>query len=618
MSRWNGNRFSIYDSEEKSVLKLIKKLGEQVNYNTEELNNKTDLHGDHKGSWQGISRPEYSEPGIAGVVARNTDWLKQMYSLEYAYDVKDTEHKQGDRVDIEKLKMTQTKNLSNLYHNLRTKKAPVKFCHRGDSLTFGYDSTSTRVTSYTWANGETYTYNQALKTYPEAMEEMLRKVYGNDMIKNHINRGKGGDYAKGSLIRHNGKHDADCTLLMLGTNDSRNNGCSYVGNIKEYIYWVEQVIIQELSWDKCIILLSPPITKLQSDYNVDSFANALKYLARKWNIPFIDTQELLIGYDEHLWSDPTHLSTFGYSVLGTKISACFIGEGLLNKNNVISGCQFEASLMTSSSCYTNGDVTYSHSTGCDTPPHNTLNGKLASYLYLFQNSNGKLWISLYCEQDNLLFIPSGYVKANNQVRIVLDNDLNAPDNILDSSYFKMYSTINNNKSSYTYGSDSAFRFNKLYHYDNGLMPLRLYGRGWHIIEIQAIGEDSALCNIQGYEIISYDEMFSHIKNKSIHLYTAMANEGGLQRPIVGETITINNDITKLYKLDVTTGAYATQEYVTFSQNGFNGGTFRVNDYINILTKGLTWITLQIINENTLKYISIDDHYPIRDIFGYVK
>ena len=50
--KYNGNKFSVYASEEKTVLGLLDELGSQVNRNTEEFENKTDLHGDHKGTWQ--------------------------------------------------------------------------------------------------------------------------------------------------------------------------------------------------------------------------------------------------------------------------------------------------------------------------------------------------------------------------------------------------------------------------------------------------------------------------------------------------------------------------------------------------------------------------------------
>lgn len=66
--RWDGNRFSTFTSEEVSTLELIEEVGQQANANTDKLTDKTDLKGDHKGSWHGIEKPQFAEPGIAAVV----------------------------------------------------------------------------------------------------------------------------------------------------------------------------------------------------------------------------------------------------------------------------------------------------------------------------------------------------------------------------------------------------------------------------------------------------------------------------------------------------------------------------------------------------------------------
>lgn len=68
--RYNGNKFSVYESEEKTVLGLLDELGSQVNHNTDNFKNKTDLHGDHKGSWQGLSKPTLSEEGMRATVEK--------------------------------------------------------------------------------------------------------------------------------------------------------------------------------------------------------------------------------------------------------------------------------------------------------------------------------------------------------------------------------------------------------------------------------------------------------------------------------------------------------------------------------------------------------------------
>lgn len=86
MSKWNRKRFSVYTSDEKSALGLINQLGEQTNYNTDEVerltisDNKKVSHQEMKeqykidekanftGSWWGVSKPTKSNEGIATIV----------------------------------------------------------------------------------------------------------------------------------------------------------------------------------------------------------------------------------------------------------------------------------------------------------------------------------------------------------------------------------------------------------------------------------------------------------------------------------------------------------------------------------------------------------------------
>lgn len=86
MSTWNGKRFSVYTSDEKSALGLIKELGEQTNYNTDELEKlkisdnkkvshqemqdtyKIDKNANFTGSWFGIKKPTASQEGLQATV----------------------------------------------------------------------------------------------------------------------------------------------------------------------------------------------------------------------------------------------------------------------------------------------------------------------------------------------------------------------------------------------------------------------------------------------------------------------------------------------------------------------------------------------------------------------
>lgn len=91
MNKWNGKRFSIYDKEEKQVLGLLNNLGEQTNFNTdeverltisdnkkvshEELKNKykIDEYANFTGSWFGIKRPTQSNEGLTSTVEQLID-----------------------------------------------------------------------------------------------------------------------------------------------------------------------------------------------------------------------------------------------------------------------------------------------------------------------------------------------------------------------------------------------------------------------------------------------------------------------------------------------------------------------------------------------------------------
>ena len=91
MSKWNGNRFSVYTSEEKSVLGLIKEMGDQTNYNTDEIERltesdnkkvshqemqevyKIDKQANFTGSWFGIKKPTQSSEGLAATVDQLID-----------------------------------------------------------------------------------------------------------------------------------------------------------------------------------------------------------------------------------------------------------------------------------------------------------------------------------------------------------------------------------------------------------------------------------------------------------------------------------------------------------------------------------------------------------------
>lgn len=82
LDNWNKNAFSIYDSEERTVLKIIEKIFNSNKEVIEEVMQKTDNLGDHKGSWHGIERPEQVVGGLDNVVIGHTEKINFLDQLK--------------------------------------------------------------------------------------------------------------------------------------------------------------------------------------------------------------------------------------------------------------------------------------------------------------------------------------------------------------------------------------------------------------------------------------------------------------------------------------------------------------------------------------------------------
>ena len=70
LDQWNKNKFSIYKNEEKTVLKLLESISKWLEKIIIGLDGKTDLCGDHKGSWQGLNKPTLSDEGMRATVEK--------------------------------------------------------------------------------------------------------------------------------------------------------------------------------------------------------------------------------------------------------------------------------------------------------------------------------------------------------------------------------------------------------------------------------------------------------------------------------------------------------------------------------------------------------------------
>lgn len=143
MSTWNKKNFSIYTSDERSALGLIEELGEQTNYNTEEIERvkesdnkkvshdemnriyKMDKNADFTGSWHGIKKPTASQEGLQATVDKIVE--EDIPSINEQLDT-----------NIHEINIFDLKNFCiKLKNNIKT----INFI--GDSISHGVGATTT-------------------------------------------------------------------------------------------------------------------------------------------------------------------------------------------------------------------------------------------------------------------------------------------------------------------------------------------------------------------------------------------------------------------------------------------------------------------------------------------
>ena len=79
---YNGNSFTVYD-DELSMLEI-------VDEHHKAIVNKTDLYGDHKGSWQGLNRPTLSEEGMRATVEQHIEKIEVLEKRNETIRIVDT------------------------------------------------------------------------------------------------------------------------------------------------------------------------------------------------------------------------------------------------------------------------------------------------------------------------------------------------------------------------------------------------------------------------------------------------------------------------------------------------------------------------------------------------
>lgn len=470
--------------------------------------------------------------------------LDNMITLRLLTDIENTNYKIGNCIMVDYITRLQNLYMAEFYRNLR-KGSSVTIACMGDSMTYGHDTTSEdkrEADGNLCDDGSKHSFTRASITYPEALEKYLNKIYDNNVTV--INRGYSGDYVKRGMERWNKKHNANLTIIMYGTNDSRAPYVpeQYRGNIAEYLKWYEQAIVREILWGKAVVIFIPPKLQAFGDIDIDTFSFGLYQLGEKYNVPVIDTELFTINYND-IHSDGVHFKGVGYELFGAKASCLFIADNLYNPTKVHGGVKL-LNRRTIDSFVVKGDHTFGYSWGAFTPSELSSTGGNTLNL----NVGSSLTYSFYCCEDDLIIIPHIYTTSSRLV-LTLDYNIKGIENSLDSAIFKTATPLDGNPSIITYETNGVPTvYSKLLFNEKDMECLRIPSKGWHTLTIEPIEDGIAVVN--GIEFINYD--VCNVEFKNMKSFVSLTTHKSLSENTEVSEIRINKELyLQLFKFNYT-------------------------------------------------------------------
>ncbi|MCU5687086.1 GDSL-type esterase/lipase family protein [Bacillus cereus] len=388
------------------------------------------------------------------------------------------------------------------FRKLRLKESVIIECP-GDSLTYGYDMNSADrrpPSTNSIPDGSTHKTDRASKTYPESLDEFLDIVYeGRVQV---INRGYSGDGVKQGYNRWIEPSGSHISINCYGTNDSREPGTGYPGDIKEFLKWYRKMIERQLDWGSAVILMTPP--KNRYDANPDSYENAVFLLGEEYGIPVIKTDEMIAGYSPAIYSDGTHFNGKGYTIWASRIAALFVGKGPKKIRHVSDGSTLLSREYIDNVVYNSGAYMRSNA-GYPTPNEVTDGQGIGAFI----GPGGKATWSFYLETDDMVVLPTAYLEGNNSLKLTLDFGVQQADVCID--YLYGYPGVNHtvfpaSTVSWKVPNDFPHKgsVTSPYFFKWGQPMLTISGKGWHTITAELVGSDTV--SVLGLSFFSYHDL----------------------------------------------------------------------------------------------------------------
>ncbi|EKH4437857.1 hypothetical protein O7X60_000258 [Escherichia coli] len=422
---------------------------------------------------------------------------------------------QNDIVDIgtqkipgKQLHALQRLNLSKYAEKVARDSDAITIVCRGDSLTYGEDTTvaPTPPDTTPTASGRVHNKTRAATTYPQALQGYLQQAFSSSI--NVINQGYSGDNTKLGWGDWDVNVNSDLTIIMYGTNDAA-QGFSPYQSISDYIFYYKKIIARELVNGAAVILITPPPQK-QYGANVrllDAYREAVFNIGEQYGIPVLDCVEVFYGIDSTRFSDNVHFREEGYKYLAAKVFA-FLLSKFNNPTKVKSGTNINVRTFETSMKLKDGTWgTQLNKPSMVSPP-------LASYTggYVVETSQygNKVFICFYADEDDLIFTPS-IIVANSTLSIELDFGLPQSQYSLDDRVVEIINGDITSKPSATLNlnvKDNTLSIDRNSSYDTQKSArIHIASRGWHVISMYINSNQSSgspLLTIAGMSFLNYE------------------------------------------------------------------------------------------------------------------
>ncbi|EKY5474160.1 GDSL-type esterase/lipase family protein [Escherichia coli] len=422
---------------------------------------------------------------------------------------------QNDIVDIgtqkipgKQLHALQRLNLSKYAEKVARDSDAITIVCRGDSLTYGEDTTvaPTPPDTTPTASGRVHNKTRAATTYPQALQDYLQQAFSSSI--NVINQGYSGDNTKLGWGDWDVNVNSDLTIIMYGTNDAA-QGFSPYQSISDYIFYYKKIIARELVKGAAVILITPPPQK-QYGANVrllDAYREAVFNIGEQYGIPVLDGVEVFYGIDSTRFSDNVHFREEGYKYLAAKVFA-FLLSKFNNPTKVKSGTNINVRTFETSMKLKDG------AWGTQLNKPSMVSPPLASYTggYVVETSQygNKVFICFYADEDDLIFTPS-IIVANSALSIELDFGLPQSQYSLDDRVVEIINSDIKSKPSATLNlnvKDNTLSINRNSSYDTQKSArIHIASRGWHVISMYINSNQSSgspLLTIAGMSFLNYE------------------------------------------------------------------------------------------------------------------